>query len=63
MLDIDQFIFDCKDALRQDPSQSFVREVVARAVAAPAAVLKGLGEPQKAEIQTLYRANDLTNSM
>ena len=60
MLDIDQFIFDCKDALRQDPSQSFVREVVARAVAAPAAVLKALGEPQKAEIQTLYRANNLT---
>lgn len=60
MLDLDQFIFDCKDALRQDPSQSSVREVVARAVAAPAAALKALGEPQKAEIQTLYRADNLT---
>jgi len=60
MFDVDQFIFDCKDALRQDPSQSSVREVVARAVANPSAVLKALGEPQKAEIQTLYRADDLT---
>ena len=60
MLDIDQFISDCKDALRQDPPQSFVREVVARAVSAPAAVLKALGEPQKAEIQTLFCANNLT---
>jgi hypothetical protein len=62
MLDIDQFIFDRKDGLRQDPSQSSVREVVARAVAASAAVLKALGEPQKAEIQTLYRAiHSVTN--
>jgi hypothetical protein len=60
MFDVDQFIFDCKDALRQDHSPSSVREVVARAVGGPAAVLKALGEPQKAEIQTLYRADNLT---
>jgi len=29
-------------------------------MAAPAEVLKGLGEPRRAEIQTLYRASDLT---
>jgi predicted metal-dependent enzyme (double-stranded beta helix superfamily) len=60
MFDVDQFIFDCKDALRRDQSQNFVREVVARAVASPAALLRALGEPQKAEMQTLYRADNLT---
>jgi predicted metal-dependent enzyme (double-stranded beta helix superfamily) len=60
MFEVDQFICDCNDALRQEPSQSSVREVVAQAVANPSAVLKALGEPRKGEIQTLYRANDLT---
>jgi len=60
MFDVDQFIFDCKDALRQGQSESSVCEVVARAVADPVAVLKALGEPQKAEIQTLYRTDNLT---
>jgi len=60
MFDLDQFIFDCKEALRRDQSPSSVREVVARAVAAPAAILRALGEPQKAEMQTVYRADNLT---
>jgi predicted metal-dependent enzyme (double-stranded beta helix superfamily) len=60
MFEVDQFICDCKDALRQEPSQSSVREVVAQAVANPSAVLKALGEPGRGEIQTLYRAHDLT---
>jgi predicted metal-dependent enzyme (double-stranded beta helix superfamily) len=60
MFDLDQFVFDCRAALRQDASQSSVREVVARAVSDPAAVLKTVGEPQLAEMQTLYQTNDLT---
>ena len=60
MFDIERFVCDCKDALRQDRSQSIVRDVVAQAVSDPATVLKALGEPQKGEIQTLYRADDLT---
>jgi len=60
MFDIEQFISDCKDALRQDQSQSVVRDVVAKAVSDPATVLKALGEPQRGQIQTLYRADDLT---
>ena len=60
MFDVDQFIFDCKEALRRDQSQSSVREVVAQAVAGPTAMLRALGEPQKAEMQTLYRADNLT---
>src|SRR6516225_153123 len=36
------------------------RMIVARAVSDPAAVLKGLGEPKRSEVQKLYHANDLT---
>src|SRR5215470_7688491 len=60
MFDLDQFISDCRGALKENASPSAVREVVARAVSNPAAVLKALGEPKKAEMQPLYRADDLT---
>ena len=37
-----------------------MRELVERAVSDPSAVLKALGEPKRSEMQTLYRADDLT---
>jgi predicted metal-dependent enzyme (double-stranded beta helix superfamily) len=37
-----------------------VREVVARAMSDPGAVLRGLGEPGCPGLHTLYRSNDLT---
>ncbi len=60
MFDLDQFVSDCRAALKEDASQTAVREVVARAVSDPAAVLKRLGDPQRAEMQKLYRSDDLT---
>jgi len=60
MLDMDQFIADCRRALAEDDSHKSVREVVARAVSNPAGVLKGLGEPKRAEVQKLYHADNLT---
>jgi predicted metal-dependent enzyme (double-stranded beta helix superfamily) len=60
MFDLDNFIADCRDAVRADPTHKAVREVVARAVSEPAAVLAGLGEPTRAEVQKLYRSNELT---
>jgi len=57
---LEQFIADCRAALKEDARQPAVREVVARAVSDPASVLKALGDPAKAEMQTLYRADDLT---
>jgi predicted metal-dependent enzyme (double-stranded beta helix superfamily) len=60
VFELDQFIAECRVALKQDASHKFVREVVARAVSNPTAVLKGLGEPKRAEIQTLCRSDDLT---
>jgi predicted metal-dependent enzyme (double-stranded beta helix superfamily) len=60
MFDIEQFAAECRAALKEDKSHKSVREVVARAVADPAAVLKGLGEPRRAEARKLYHAPDLT---
>jgi len=58
--DLDQFIFDCRDAIRQDASSKAVREAVARAVSNPRALVNGLGEPRQGEIKPLYRSDDLT---
>ncbi len=58
--DRDQFVTDCRSALAADRSHKLVREVVARAVADPAAILKALGEPSRAALQTLYRSDELT---
>jgi predicted metal-dependent enzyme (double-stranded beta helix superfamily) len=60
MFDLDQFVADCRAALAADKSPKHVRDVVARAVADPASVLKALGEPERAGLHTLHRSDDLT---
>ena len=60
MFDLDQFIADCNTAVRADRSHKLVREVVARAVSDPTAVIAGLGEPRRAEVQKLYNSPELT---
>jgi predicted metal-dependent enzyme (double-stranded beta helix superfamily) len=60
MFDLDQFTADCRAALAADNSHKNVREVVARAVSDPCAILKGLGEPKRSEVQKLYHSSDLT---
>jgi predicted metal-dependent enzyme (double-stranded beta helix superfamily) len=60
MFDLDQFVADCRTARAADPSHKLVREVVARAVTDPTGVVRGLGEPRRAEVQKLYHAPDLT---
>jgi predicted metal-dependent enzyme (double-stranded beta helix superfamily) len=58
MFDLDRFIADCRSALAAE--HRHVREVVARAVAEPAAVLARLGEPTRAGLHKLYHSSDLT---
>lgn len=60
MFDREQFIADCRAARAADPSHKAVREVVARAVSDPGAVLKGLGEPRRAGIERLYHDGEIT---
>lgn len=57
---LEQFISDCKTAIREDASHTYVREVITRAVSDPVAVLRALGEPKRAEMQKLYQSKDLT---
>ena len=60
MFDREQFVADCRAALAADPSHKAVREVLARAVSEPAAVLKGLGTPAKAGIKKIHHSHELT---
>jgi predicted metal-dependent enzyme (double-stranded beta helix superfamily) len=57
---LERFIEDCCAAVAEDPSHKAAREIVARAVSAPAEVLRALGEPKRGEVQSLYRSNELT---
>jgi predicted metal-dependent enzyme (double-stranded beta helix superfamily) len=58
--DLAQFVAECCAARDADPSHRLVREVVARAVSDPAAVLKRLGEPKRSEVQRLHHSDNLT---
>ena len=60
MFDLDRFIADCSNAVRADRSHKSVRELVSRVVSDPTAVLAGLGEPRRAEVQRLHSSADLT---
>jgi predicted metal-dependent enzyme (double-stranded beta helix superfamily) len=60
MFETDRFVADCRAAFAQDQTHKAVREVLARAVSDPAAVLKGLGEPSRAQIQELFHSDTLT---
>lgn len=60
MFDLDRFIAECRAAVSLDPSHKSVREIVARAVSEPAAVVAGLGAPARAEVQRLYSSPELT---
>ena len=60
MFDLDRFKADCSRAVADGAAAQAVRDVVARAVEEPAAVLKALGEPRRAEAQVLHRSPELT---
>jgi predicted metal-dependent enzyme (double-stranded beta helix superfamily) len=60
MFDLDRFIEDCRDAVRLDHTHKAAREVLARANADPAAILKTLGEPTMAGVTPLYKSPELT---
>jgi len=59
MFDLDQFITDLRAALGER-SRHAMKEVVARAIRDPAALLRRIGEPEKPSVQVLLSAPDLT---
>ncbi len=58
--DLDQFVSDCKEAVRENAPQAAINELLARAVCDESSILRTLGEPKRAEMQKLYQGNDLT---
>jgi predicted metal-dependent enzyme (double-stranded beta helix superfamily) len=59
MFDLDQFIADCRAALTEKSTRE-ISEVVRRAVSEPSAILKAIGEPNRAGLHCLHRSPDLT---
>jgi len=60
VFDAERFIEECRSALAEDNAGRAIRELLTRALERPAAVIEALGEPHRAELQTLYRSDDLT---
>jgi len=56
----ERLIEDCRAALAEGSAQAAIREIVARAVSDPAAIVRELGEPRTAGIEAIHRAADLT---
>jgi predicted metal-dependent enzyme (double-stranded beta helix superfamily) len=59
-LDIDRFVADCVVANQETDAQAAVREVLARAVSTPDAVLAALGDPARAGLNVLHTSETLT---
>jgi predicted metal-dependent enzyme (double-stranded beta helix superfamily) len=59
-MDVDRFVEDCVIANRESDAQAAVKEVLARAVSTPNAVIAALGEPDKAGLNVLLSSSTLT---
>jgi predicted metal-dependent enzyme (double-stranded beta helix superfamily) len=60
MFEKERFIEECRAALKERDTHAAVRELVARAVSEPTQIVRTLGEPRRAGIETIYKADDLT---
>ena len=60
MFEKERFVEDCRAALKEHDTHSAIREFVAAVVTTPSEIVRVLGEPKRAGVETLYRANDLT---
>jgi len=58
--EVDHFVADCRAAMAAQSAQELIREIVARAIANPQAVIAALGAPARAELRTLLRSPALT---
>lgn len=59
-LDLERFVSDCVAANTESNAQTAVKEVLARAVANPSAVIGALGDPDKAGIVVIHKSETLT---
>jgi len=59
-MDIERFVEECIVANQEANAQAAVKDVLARAVATPEAVIAALGNPVKAGLNVLHRSSTLT---
>lgn len=59
MFDLDRFIADLRATLSEQSRQP-MKEVVGRAVSDPAALVRVVGEPDKAGVQVLHKSPEIT---
>jgi predicted metal-dependent enzyme (double-stranded beta helix superfamily) len=60
MFERERFIEDCRAALKEKNAHGAIRELVAKAVSEPAHIVKALGTPSRAGVETLCKGHDLT---
>jgi len=60
MFDVERFIEECQAAVAEDDSHRATREVVARAVADPRALMRGIGTPDRSAIRKIHNSPTLT---
>ena len=60
MFQTDRFIEECRAALGETDAHAAIRELVARSVSDPMQIIRALGEPQRAGVNTVYKSDDLT---
>jgi predicted metal-dependent enzyme (double-stranded beta helix superfamily) len=60
VIELERFVADCVSASREDRAQEAVREVLARGVSDPPAMLAAVGEPTQAGLTVLHRSPTLT---
>jgi predicted metal-dependent enzyme (double-stranded beta helix superfamily) len=59
-MDIERFVQDCVVANKETNAQAAVKEVLAKVVSTPNAVIAALGEPVKAGLNVLHSSSTLT---
>ena len=59
-IDLERFVEECVAAGREADAQGAVKEVLARGVHDPGAMLAALGEPEEAGLRVLHRSPTLT---
>lgn len=59
-MDVDRFVEDCVIANQESDAQAAVKEILARAVSTPRAVICALGEPDEAGLKVLLSSSTLT---
>jgi len=59
-MDIERFVAECVAANKEADAQTAVKEVLARAVSTPNAVLAAIGEPERAGLNVLLSSPSLT---